>query len=120
MLQLIVEGGVFFTVPITLIAAIILIQLIQNLNEPNNSTRWAKKIQFINSLGLFALVIGIFGQLLGLMDALSVIQRAGGVSPSMLAGGIYASSISTIFGLVTFIIARLGTLGLGLRQKEQA
>lgn len=120
MLQLILDGGVLFTVPITMIAAIVLILLIQNLSESSSSPQWSKRNKFANSLGLFALVFGILGQLLGLMDGLSAIQHAGGISPAMLAGGIYTSSISTMFGLVTFIIARLGTIGLRLRQKEQA
>jgi biopolymer transport protein ExbB/TolQ len=66
-----------------------------------------RKISYIKSVGLFALIFGILGQMIGLYSAFAAIEQMGGVSPAMLAGGLKVSSITTIYGLVIYVIALL-------------
>jgi hypothetical protein len=57
----------------------------------------------IKQIGLFALIFGIFGQLLGLYQAFNAIQQMGTVSPALLAGGLQVSMITTIYGVIIFM-----------------
>lgn len=59
----------------------------------------------VKELGLLALALGFLGQLIGLMGAFEGIEAMGGVSQSMLAGGLKVSSITSIYGLLIYIIS---------------
>ena len=64
----------------------------------------------IQKTGLLAAVTGIFGQLIGLFSAFEAIQQMGSVSPAMLAGGLKVSMITTMYGLVIYLIALILSL----------
>lgn len=66
-----------------------------------------EKVSLIKSFGLLGLVMGILGQLIGLFDAFSAIEQMGNVSPGMLAGGLRVSMITTLYGIVIFLISYL-------------
>lgn len=58
----------------------------------------------IKLLGLLALSLGIFGQLIGIFQMYEGIVAMGGeISQTMLAGGLRVSSITTIYGLLIYI-----------------
>ena len=59
----------------------------------------------VKEIGLLALAMGFLGQLIGLMGAFEGIEATGGVSQSMLAGGLKVSSITSIYGLLIYIIS---------------
>ena len=59
----------------------------------------------VKEIGLLALAMGFLGQLIGLMGAFDGIEAMGGVSQSMLAGGLKVSSITSIYGLFIYIIS---------------
>lgn len=59
------------------------------------------------AIGLFALVTGILGQLLGFYDAFAAIETAPDISPAMLFGGIKISMITTLYGMVIFLFSIL-------------
>ena len=59
----------------------------------------------VKEIGLLALAMGFLGQLIGLMGAFEGIEAMGGVSQSMLAGGLKVSSITSIYGLLIYIIS---------------
>jgi hypothetical protein len=61
----------------------------------------------VKELGLLALAIGFLGQLLGLFGAFEGIEQMGGVSQAMLAGGLKVSSITSIYGLLIYIVSLL-------------
>ncbi len=65
----------------------------------------SKDLDLIKSIGLFALVTGVFGQLIGLFSAFKYIQEAGSVSHAMLAGGLKVSLITTMYGTLIFLIS---------------
>lgn len=62
---------------------------------------------YIKSLGLFAFVLGMLGQFLGLFQAFEVIGQGMEVSPSIFAMGLKISSISSIYGMIIFLISYL-------------
>ena len=59
----------------------------------------------VKEIGLLALAMGFLGQLIGLMGAFEGIEAMGGVSQSMLAVGLKVSSITSIYGLLIYIIS---------------
>ena len=61
----------------------------------------------VKQLGLLALAVGVLGQMIGLFGAFEAIESAGGVSQPMLAGGLKVSSITTIYGLLIYVISLL-------------
>jgi len=77
-----------------------------------------KRISLIKEIGLLALVIGVFSQLLGLIEALDAFDGIDGVSPNILAMGLKLSILPTLFGTLVFIISRIGVLVLSWTQKE--
>ena len=63
------------------------------------------RLKHIKTIGTFAAVFGVFGQLIGLFQAFSIIEEMGDVSQSLLAGGLKVSLISTIYGILIFLIS---------------
>lgn len=63
------------------------------------------RIQAIPSMGLFALISGILGQLIGLYEAFSAIERAADISPAIVVGGLKVSMITTLYGFLIFLFA---------------
>ncbi|MBL6867880.1 MAG: MotA/TolQ/ExbB proton channel family protein [Cryomorphaceae bacterium] len=59
----------------------------------------------VKEIGLLALAIGFLGQFIGLFGAFEAIESIGGVSQSLLAGGLKVSSITSIYGLLIYIIS---------------
>ncbi len=117
MTNLFYEGGPLFMGILTLILLVILIIGVTNAVavSKNNSERndsLIQRLSRIKSVGLFALVFGILGQLIGLYNAFVQIQAMGNVSPAILAGGMKVSMITTIYGTVIFLIAYLIWFGL--------
>ena len=67
----------------------------------------SKDHDLIKGIGLLAVVVGILGQMIGLFSAFQAIEQMGSVSPAMLAGGLKVSSITTIYGLIIYVVAIL-------------
>lgn len=70
-----------------------------------------KDLDLIKSVGLLALVVGVLGQLIGMFSAFQAIEQIGSISPAMLAGGLKVSSITTIYGLIIYVVSLLLWIG---------
>ncbi|MBK3517295.1 MotA/TolQ/ExbB proton channel family protein [Carboxylicivirga marina] len=70
-------------------------------------------------LGVIGLLLGIFGQVLSMVEAFDSISQAGTISPSMVADGIKNSYKPTLFGLTVLIISLVvwGILN-GIKQRK--
>lgn len=66
-----------------------------------------RKLQYGKSIGLFALIFGILGQLIGLYQAFSVIEEVGNISPNLIYGGIKVSMIPTFYGIIIYLLSIL-------------
>jgi flagellar motor component MotA len=62
-------------------------------------------LNYILLFGSLAVTFGVLGQAIGLFQAFSAIQEAGDISPSLVAGGLQASMITTLYGAIIFIIS---------------
>ncbi len=109
------EGGPLFmyTILISLIVCVALI--IKVFLKGDSSDRKAQKL--ISHISLFALVFGFLGFMIGMIGALDAISIAGNIAPDILAAGLKIGMLSPAFGMLTFIITRLGLIGLTLKNK---
>ena len=65
-------------------------------------------IRLIETVGQIAPLLGLFGTVLGMIDAFQALQDAGAsVDPSVLAGGIWVALLTTAVGLAIAIPASL-------------
>ncbi|MET2986356.1 MotA/TolQ/ExbB proton channel family protein [Aureibaculum conchae] len=103
------EGGPFFMYPLLLILILVIILIVQGLLKKESSS---KTIKLISSITLFALVWGFLGQLIGMIGGFDAIESIDNISPAVLASGIKISMLSPVFGMVVFLIGRLGIIVL--------
>ncbi|WP_286761522.1 MotA/TolQ/ExbB proton channel family protein [Salegentibacter sp. UBA1130] len=108
MTELFFKGGPIFMGILTIILLIILIISVVffinvSTRKINNSEQTLRKINTVKSLGIFALIIGILGQLIGLFSAFRAI-RFGEVEASheLFAEGFKISMIPTAYGIFIF------------------
>lgn len=108
------DGGPIFTYP-TLLLLIITIGLIVKTFMKGDSDGNNKKL--ISHVGLFALVWGFLGQLIGLIGAFDSIEAVGNISPAVLAAGLKIALLSPTFGMIVFLVGRLGIIILTALKK---
>jgi membrane-anchored glycerophosphoryl diester phosphodiesterase (GDPDase) len=100
MIDLLVRGGLWFTLPLTVLAAAVLAVaawdgwMILRRNETRRSRR-----RLLVQLGLFGFVFGLLGHALSLYEMMQAIERIDDVTPALVAGGLRVSLIVPIFGL---------------------
>ena len=101
-------GGVLFMSILTIILIGVLATTAYFWIKKNANER---HLDLIKSVGLLAFVVGILGQMIGLFSAFEAIEQMGSVSPSMLAGGLKVSSITTIYGLLIYAFSLMLWIG---------
>lgn len=117
MMELFVEGGVLFMSIVTIGFILVLAATVRGamlvFGENEHSAFYIKdQLAYIKAAGLFAVVCGVFGQMIGLFQAFKALEHMGSVSTAMLAGGLKVSSITTLYGLFVYLIALLSWLVL--------
>ena len=90
--QFFVEGGLGGMSIITLLFAFMLF------------AAW-KFPAWVKEIGIAALVASILWTLLGLYQAFGAIMRAPDISPVVIFGGLRVALISTIYGMVIYLIS---------------
>jgi biopolymer transport protein ExbB/TolQ len=116
MIDLLFEGGILFMGILTLVlAASIGMSVYHFIRKTQNHN----DLSIIKSIGLFALIFGVLGQFIGLYSALSQIAKVESVSSSMLAAGLKVSSISSIYGMIIFVISYLFWFALKAKNKSE-
>ena len=113
------EGGPLFMYTNLPVLIAVIVFLILAFIKKDEYQKW---IQLIKHFSLFALVWGFLGQIIGLVEAFDTIEAMGDVSTSMLAGGLKVALLSPLFGMVIFLIARIGLIVLTFigKNKSQA
>ena len=70
-----------------------------------NHEKFLRRIAYGNSMGLFALVTGIFGQMIGLTYMFSSIVDVVEVIPSMIFRGVNVTMICPIYGTLIYLFS---------------
>jgi|TARA_B100000809_G_scaffold107967_1_gene106459 hypothetical protein len=107
------QGGALFMYTTLLILLTCIALIVKEFVKKEEST---KTVTLIKSLSLFSLVWGFLGLLIGLMSAFGAISVQGAVTAEVLAGGLKIGLHSPIFGMVTFLIARIGIILLQFKK----
>lgn len=112
------EGGPFMMslILICFLASIFFI-VKSILNLKKELPKFLKSIDLLKEVSLLALVLGVFGSLIGLVTAFDSIEANGDVSLGIFASGLKVSFLTMIFGAITFIIARIAVVVLKLLRK---
>lgn len=108
------EGGPVFMVPLVLIIIAIIVLLIIALL---GKKKLVHVNQLIGHLSLFGMIWGFLGSTLGLISAFDAIKSIGNVSQPMFAAGIKVALLTTVFGLITFLIGRIAMLVLTIKSQ---
>lgn len=107
------EGGPVFMYPLFIMMLVCIGLIIFSFVKGDLSGKLQK---IVHHVGLFALVWGFLGQMIGLIGAFDSISSVGSVSPGILAGGLKVALLCPTFGMFIFLIARLGIIGLTLKK----
>ncbi len=78
----------------------------------------AKSIQLIGHLSLFGMMWGFLGSTIGLITAFDAIGDME-VAKHIVAGGLKVALLTTVFGLISFLIGRAAIIILTLRSPKK-
>lgn len=108
------EGGPFL-MSLILICLVLSIYFIvkagRSLKKPVDLFR--KFVSLCAETGLLGLVIGVFGSVIGMIEAFDAIESFDDpASTGMMAAGLKVSFLTMVFGTFTFIISRIAIIVL--------
>lgn len=119
MIDLLVCGGLTFTLPLTAILFATLAAAgwagVQRLSGRGDGAFW-KRATF--HFGLFGLVLGMLSHAISLYQMMGALEAAGSVAPAIVAGGLRVSLIAPVYGLGIFVVALLLWLALHLLSRR--
>tara|TARA_B100000768_G_scaffold65641_1_gene63100 strand:- start:288 stop:701 length:414 start_codon:yes stop_codon:yes gene_type:complete len=112
------EGGVLFMSLILICLLISIYFLVKSLLNIKTNIKISKKmLKHISDSGTLGLAIGVMGSFIGLITAFDTLEASGAAEPSIFAGGLKVTLLSTLFGLFTYSISKLSILILRIIQK---
>jgi len=120
------EGGPLFMGMLSIVLLIVLVMTVMAgvsmfTSASDEDRKLSKLPGYIKSLGLFGFVLGMLGQFIGLFEAFDVISNGMTITPALLAGGLKVSSITSIYGMIIFLVSYLSWFALEfLRSKKSA
>jgi len=105
-----IMGGSLFmsilTILLVIIVAIVVYFAITIANgNASEKPNFRHQLKYVRSIGLFTMITGILGQLIGLFSAFSAIESAQDVSPAIIAGGLKISMITSLTGIFIYLLS---------------
>lgn len=79
--------------------------IVRRVSGIEKPTKFQRNNNLILFLGSFAFLLGVLAQIIGMMQALSVIEQVGDISLALIAGGLKVSFIAPVYGFVLFIVS---------------
>jgi MotA/TolQ/ExbB proton channel family len=116
MKNMFIKGGPLFMGALSIILVFTTAWIIYHFIVAYNSkhadkTSSLRKLGYGKLMGIFALVTGILGQMVGLtamFDAIEQVLAVGGkIKPELVFGGIKATMIVTIYGMLIYLFSVL-------------
>lgn len=98
-------GGPIWMGILTMILLTVIALYIYKWINVDKTESGPEQFAVIKDIGLFALVAGIFFQLISLYEALVVIEIAASVSGSVLANGLKVSMLTTMYGMAIYLMS---------------
>ena len=112
MKELFYMGGSLFMGILTVLLVIILaVSIYFAINIASGKALEKKnfrhQLTYVKAIGLFTMITGILGQLIGLWSAFKAIEAAMDISPAIMAGGLKVSMITTLYGIIANLLSIL-------------
>jgi len=105
----IMGGSIFMSILTILLVIIVAMSIYYALaiasGKAAEKANFKHQLKYIKSLGLFTAITGILGQLIGLFSAFTAIEAYNDISPAIMAGGLKVSMITTLTGIVIYLIS---------------
>ena len=105
------EGGIYFMAPIYIMWIVVIFLSVKFLLNYFSDNKDHEKLKKQNStiifIGSFSFLFGIFGQTLGIFGALTAIQNASDIAPSLIAGGLKVSLLTTLYGFSLLLLSSI-------------
>ncbi|MAE87488.1 MAG: hypothetical protein CMB80_32440 [Flammeovirgaceae bacterium] len=117
MMNLFYEGGPLFMGLVTIVffsGIAVAIMAVISILKGADTSKVKATLEYVKSIGVFALIVGVLGQMIGMYSAFEAIAEMGEVSQALLAGGLRVSAITTIYGLISCVICYLIYFGLSV------
>ncbi len=112
------EGGPLFMSLILICLILSIVFLIMGFRSiSDNPEKTRKMISLSGDAGLLGLVLGFLGSFIGMITAFDAIEGFDEMNASIIAGGLKVSFLTTLFGLLVFLISRTGILVLKWKLK---
>ena len=107
-----IMGGTLFMSILTILLVIIVAVSVYFAvtiasGKANEKANFKQQLRYVKSLGLFTMITGILGQLIGLVMAFGAIERAGDISPQIMFGGLKISMYTTLYGIIIYMLSIL-------------
>ncbi|MGY5847350.1 hypothetical protein ACW6QP_08000 [Salegentibacter sp. HM20] len=107
------EGGYFIMMLIFIVLLLGIFLLARGIYFwGKNNPKIVRIIILLNSVGLFALVLGVFGQLIQLIETLDYLSSFEDTTPQDFANGLKITMLPTLFGAFVFLYTRFSTIML--------
>ncbi len=95
--------GILTTLLVIILAVTVYFAVSIASGKASGRQNFRHQLTYLKSIGLFTMITGILGQLIGLMMAFSAIERAGDISPAIVVGGLKVSMITTLYGILLYM-----------------
>jgi hypothetical protein len=99
--------GILTVLLVILLAVTVYFVVLIGSGKAAGKVNFPHRLGYIKAIGLFIFITGILGQLVGLVEAFKVIEEVGDISPSIMAGGLKVSMITTLYGMLIYLISIL-------------
>ena len=99
--------GILTTLLVIMVAIAIYFSTSIASGKASEKINFRHQLTYLKSVGLFTMIMGILGQLIGLMGAFNAIERASDISPVVVFGGLKVSMISTLYGIIIYLFSIL-------------
>ena len=97
--------GILTFLLVVLLAVSVYFFITISSGKANDKENFKHQLSYVKSIGLFTMITGILGQLIGLLSAFKAIEEVGDISPAMLAGGLKVSMITTLYGVFIYLLS---------------
>jgi len=112
--------GILTALLVVILAAAIWFALAVASGRSGETEHFSHRLTYLKAMGLFTMITGILGQLIGLLLAFRAIEEAADISPAIVAGGLKVSMITTLYGIGIYLLSILLWLGLDLWHHQKA
>jgi hypothetical protein len=105
----IMGGSLFMSILTILLVIVIAVSVYYAIviasGKAKDKSNFSHQLKYVKSIGLFTMIVGILGQMIGLFMAFTAIEAAEDISPAIMAGGLKVSMITTLTGIFIYLIS---------------